>query len=559
MLFTSIILLLLSNATTLRRDKSILYSRVTSFILLYACIVLYYIIDVIYLQKSISLYNGLLYCKIHVLIFTMFLFILTYIILILTSYYPRKLWSQKFASVYYIITKNKENFSFSNKTAEQFKIIEYPLIILFIISGGTFLMCSNDLITIFLAIELQSYGLYLLCSIYRNSELATNAGLTYFLLGGLSSCIILLGQSLLYINSGNTSLDAIYIINSIFVNNIETSENINAGLNIDSNFLHLSMLILSTGFLFKVSAAPFHFWSPDVYDAIPTIVTSFVAIIAKITILIFLLELVYYTSSTIFVWKNNLLISSFLSLIIGSVLGLTQKRIKRLLAYSTISHLGFILLALSINSLESIQAFYFYIIQYSITNLNAFLILISIGYSFITLTSKKEIKKDKNFVTNQINKEDNITMEENTLDLHSPIQYISQFKGFFYINSILTLSLAITLYSFIGVPPLAGFFAKQMILSSALDNGYVFMTLVAILTSVIGAVYYLAIVKELFFEKNDYSNISVQSNSKSTINNNIYLTSSLTSSISILTLTILLFMFIPQEILSLTSLLSLII
>jgi NADH-ubiquinone oxidoreductase chain 2 len=241
-------------------------------------------------------------------------------------------------------------------------------------------------------------------------------------------------------------------------------------------------------------------------------------------------------------------------------LGLTQKRIKRLLAYSTISHIGFILLALSINSLESIQAFYFYIIQYSITNLNAFLILITIGYSFITLTSKKEIK-DKNIVNGQTNV-DNVTKEENTLDMYSPIQYISQFKGFFYINSILTLSLAVTLFSFIGVPPLAGFFAKQMILSSALDNGYIFMTLVAILTSVIAAVYYLAIIKELFFEKNDYSNISIQNklnidSSKSIDNKNIYLTSSLTSSISILTLIILLFMFIPQEILSLTSLLSL--
>jgi len=126
-------------------------------------------------------------------------------------------------------------------------------------------MSSSDLISIFLSIELQSYGLYLLCSIYRNSELSTNAGLTYFLLGGLSSCIILLGQSLLYINTGNTSLDAIYIINSIFVNNIELSENINNVINIigeptqNQNFLQLSMVIFSTGFLFKISAAPFHF------------------------------------------------------------------------------------------------------------------------------------------------------------------------------------------------------------------------------------------------------------------------------------------------------------
>jgi NADH-ubiquinone oxidoreductase chain 2 len=124
-------------------------------------------------------------------------------------------------------------------------------------------MSSNDLVSIFLSIELQSYGLYLLCSIYRNSELSTNAGLTYFLLGGLSSCIILLGQSLLYINTGNTSLDAIYIMNSIFVNNIEISENLNNAIIAEPTqnqyFLQLSMVIFSTGFLFKISAAPFHF------------------------------------------------------------------------------------------------------------------------------------------------------------------------------------------------------------------------------------------------------------------------------------------------------------
>ena len=141
----------------------------------------------------------------------------------------------------------------------------------------------------------------------------------------------------------------------------------------------MSLLILSVGFLFKVSAAPFHFWSPDVYDAIPTIVTTFVAIVAKISILIFLLEIVHYTSNSLFVsqysWTSSLLVSSLLSLIIGTIVGLTQFRIKRLFAYSTISHLGFILLALSINSIESIQAFIFYLMQYSLSNLNAFIIL----------------------------------------------------------------------------------------------------------------------------------------------------------------------------------------
>lgn len=170
-----------------------------------------------------------------------------------------------------------------------------------------------------------------------------------------------------------------------------------------SDYINYSLLILSVGFLFKISAAPFHFWSPLVYDAIPTIVTSFVAIIAKISILIFLLELVHYTSNSLFyfkyTWTTSLLVSSLLSLIIGSILGLREKRIKRLLAFSTISHLGFLLLALSINSNESIYAFIFYLLQYSISNLNVFIILISIGYSFYSYVNNSDNYKqlkDKN-------------------------------------------------------------------------------------------------------------------------------------------------------------------
>jgi len=170
-----------------------------------------------------------------------------------------------------------------------------------------------------------------------------------------------------------------------------------------SDYINYSLLILSVGFLFKISAAPFHFWSPLVYDAIPTIVTTFVAIIAKISILIFLLELVHYTSNSLFnykyTWTTSLLVSSFISLIIGSILGLREKRIKRLLAYSTISHLGFLLLALTINSIESIYAFIFYLLQYSISNLNVFIILISIGYSFYSYVNNSDNYKqlkDKN-------------------------------------------------------------------------------------------------------------------------------------------------------------------
>jgi len=141
----------------------------------------------------------------------------------------------------------------SNKTGEQFRIIEYPLIILFIITGAVFLISTGDLISVFLSIELQSYGLYIISTIYRDSESATASGLTYFLLGGLSSCFILLGSALLYANSGTTNLDNIYIIANIselYFDPISLYQ---------LYYLNLALIILSVGFLFKVSAAPFHF------------------------------------------------------------------------------------------------------------------------------------------------------------------------------------------------------------------------------------------------------------------------------------------------------------
>jgi len=566
MLITSLTLLLLSNAVSSRRDKSILFSRTTLLILSYCFILLSSDLNLIFMDKGLSLFGGLIYCKGHSQIFALFIILLSLIILVLTSFYPRKIFIEQYSSLYHIIYSKYiySNAKILNKSGEQFKLTEYPLIILFVVSGAIFLMSSNDLITIFLSIELQSYGLYIISTIYRNSELSTNAGLTYFLLGGLSSCIILLGQGLLYVNTGNTSLDGLYLVNSIF-DNIIFGELFNNNIyylsNTSSIYLYTiqtSLVIMSVGFLFKISAAPFHFWSPDVYDAIPTIVTTFVAIIAKISILIMFLELVYYTSNSLLNvnWTNNLILSSLLSLIIGSVLGLTQFRIKRLYAYSTISHLGFLLLALSVNSIESIQAFLFYLIQYSISNLNAFILLITIGYSFFYW-----VYKESTFL-----KEEDYLKDMN----NSPIQLVSQLKGYFRINPMLSISLVITLFSFIGVPPLIGFFGKQMILSAALDKGYVFITLVAILTSVISAVYYLVVVKSIFFEENDqkinpnFNNLSTliylgNEKKKMIIDfnyKNIVISSSLTNVISILTLIILLFILMPKEWLNITSILS---
>lgn len=554
MLLLSLIFLLFSNAVTLRRDKSILFSRVVITILIFSSIIAINTLNLNQLGKGVIIYGGLLNVTTLTHVFNIFIFLLSATILVFTAFYPRKVWIKEYTSlnklIYFKLLYNKD--TIWNKFGEQFRIIEYALIILFIIIGGVFLMSTSDLISLFLSIELQSYGLYIISTLYRDSESATASGLTYFLLGGLSSCFILLGSTLLYVKSGTTKLDDLYMITNI-------SEFHSDGL----NDLNLPLIILAVGFLFKVSAAPFHFWSPDVYDGLPTIVTTYVAIIAKISIFVFLLRLVYYTDfdSSDFTWKNILLLSSLLSLIIGSVLGLTQFRIKRLYAYSTISHVGFILLALSINSPESIKSFIFYLLQYSISNLNAFMILISVGFSLYIYVYDN---KDKKYL-----------IEPN----NSPIQLINQMKGYFYINPYMSLSFAVTIFSFIGIPPMIGFFAKQMVLSAALDNGYIFISLVAILTSVVGAGYYLNLIKQIFFHPNDYQKNNslnqiglmsyiVPNSYKKNIDSthiksvefkpeNITINGALSSIISVITLLQLLFIFMPEEWFNLISVLSL--
>ena len=535
-------------------------------VLLYCATVAYVAVNLTISANGIGLFGGLFHISPITQIFQIFLYSLSFVIVQLTGFYPRKLWIKNYSSALSMFMYKfvYETTNIVGKMGQQFKIIEYPLILLFIITGGILVMSSSDIVSIFLSIELQSYGLYLLATLYRDSELSTSAGLTYFLLGGLSSCFILLGTSLLYANSGTTSLDGYYVITGISNTTSEYTDNVHNWY--DPLYLNISLLIMSVGFLFKVSAAPFHFWSPDVYDAIPTIVTTFVAITAKISILAFLLELVHYTSNLFFTlnfsWTYGLLLSSFLSLIIGAILGLSQTRIKRLFAYSTISHLGFILLTIVINKSESIQAFVFYLTQYSISNLNAFIILIAIGYSVYPFVNKKYSKGNE-------------TLPERN---NAPIQLTSELKGYFQLNPLLAVSLSITLFSFAGIPPLAGFFAKQMVLSAALDSGYIFITIIAILTSVISAAYYLNVIKQVFFDETE---LQLDKNLKTMVQSckitpyiyygktnityvkfgidNVILSTFLTTTISILTLIILLFMFASNEWLSMSRLLSLLI
>ena len=551
MLIYSTLLLLTSNAMNNRRDSSIIYSRISVFILINTIFLLYLILNINYSYKGLILYNGYIDIKNYLLIFIIFILIISAIIISINSVYPRTIFIKNT-----ILNNNyiKNLTNIANKMTDQYRIIEYPLILLFCIMGVVFLILSSDLISVFLSIELQSYSLYLIASIYRNSEASITAGLTYFLLGGLSSCIILLGISLIYINYGNTNIENIYIINNIFnslKDNVSNYEIYIDNINIVYMYIYMytqyiyvqiALAIMSIGLLFKISAAPFHFWSPDVYDAVPTVVTTFVAIIPKISILILLYNISYYTYNDNWVglsWSNTLIISSILSFVIGSILGLVQYRIKRLFAYSTISHIGFMLLGLSINNLESIRALFFYIMQYSISNLNTFLILIVMGNSLYTYISNK-----------------NYDIKERE---YSPIQLLSQLKGFVYINPMLSLSLSLTFFSFVGIPPLIGFFGKQMILTAAIDKGFVFTVIIAIITSVVSAVYYLVLIKNIYFEKTEYkyNNKIIQSINKNVeINNyiksnNIILSGCLPLIISIITLLIMFFIFFNYEIIKL--------
>jgi NADH-ubiquinone oxidoreductase chain 2 len=217
MLTLSIFFLLLSMSLTARRDKSLLFNRITMAILYFSFLQSMINIPINGLTSGIGLYGGLFHATSTTQIFQIFLLGISAVILQLTAFYPRRVWIPEYS---FVLEIARYQFSYYktrivNKMGEQFKIIEYPLILLFIITGATLLVSTSDFVSIFLSIELQSYGLYLLSTLYRNSELATKGGLTYFLLGGLSSCFILLGTSLLYANSGTTNLDGVYVITSL--------------------------------------------------------------------------------------------------------------------------------------------------------------------------------------------------------------------------------------------------------------------------------------------------------------------------------------------------------
>ena len=456
----------------------LLFNRIVQLILFYSVFLVWNVFDIEILENGYPLYCGLFQLSQNSLSFYIILFLVAIFIL----------------NGFNINLNPHRIIRFVESPLPK----EYPLLILFTLLGQCFLIISIDFISIFLSIELQSFALYILCALYRDSENATQAGLKYFLLGGLSSAVILLGISVVYSYTGHTQFEIIHIIS---ITNLNTN-------------IILGFVLIITGLLFKIAASPFHSWAPDVYDGCKSIVTSWISTIPKISIVIFICNMLFYFSINLLC--DMLLYSSVLSLIIGTVLGLSQFRIKRLLAYISISHVGFLLLCLCQYKEDSIEALLFYIIQYSLTNVCTFLCLLAFAYSIL------------------FKKED--------------IDLIEDLQGQFTSNPILTFSFSMCLFSIAGIPPIIGFFAKQIALYSSINEGYYFVSVIAVVTSVISASYYLKIVNQM------HTMYTTNVNPPRHLNN---IGNAHSLSIAILTMFIVLYAIKPQILLNSCTLLSL--
>lgn len=341
---------------------------------------------------------------------------------------------------------------------ENLNCFEYVILILLAVSGMMLIVSSYDLIALYLSIELQSFCLYVVASLKRESEFSIEAGLKYFVLGAFSSGLLLFGCSLIYGFTGTTNYQQLFQIFSTIekINNIETS-----------NAIILGILCVLIGMLFKLSAAPFHLWAPDVYEGAPTSITAFFAIVPKIAILSLMIRLFSYVFYGVLLpWQEILILCSILSMIIGTLGAVWQKKIKRLLAYSGIGHVGYMLIGISTGSIEGVYSTFFYSVIYIIMTIATFTILLSIR-------------------------------RRGSL---SKLKYLNDLSGLFISNPQLAFSLSIVMFSMCGIPPLAGFFSKIFIFISAINMGMYFLAIIGVMTSVIASFYYIRLIKLMFFD-----------------------------------------------------------
>ena len=338
------------------------------------------------------------------------------------------------------------------------KAFEYPILILFSSLGMSLMISANDLITLYLAIELQSLPLYVMAAFKRDSVESGEAGIKYFVLGALSSSLFLFGSSLIYGFTGSIEFS-------------EISRSIDI-LNINSGIVVGIVFILS-GLIFKISAVPFHMWTPDVYEGSASPITAFFATAPKMAAMCMLVNILYGPFSGAFEsWQQIIIFVSIASMSLGSFVAIRQTNIKRLLAYSSISHMGFALIGLiSPLSQLGVQALLIYMLIYIVTNLGVFACIISL----------------------EKNEGETISNTDDLSGLSKKYPFIS-------------FSMAMLMFSFAGIPPLAGFFGKYLIFRSAIENGLIEIAVFGLIISVVAAFYYIRIIKIMYF---DESNIKI--------------------------------------------------
>ena len=334
------------------------------------------------------------------------------------------------------------------KTFKIFKI-EYPILILSSVLGMMVMISSNDLMVFYMGLELQSLALYVLATFNRDQLKSSEAGLKYFVLSALSSGLLLYGCSLIYGFSGSTNFDIIsYQLNS------------------NEYALTFGIVFILVGLAFKISAVPFHMWAPDVYEGSPTSVTLFFTMVPKIAALTVFIRFLYVPFlNLIDQWQIIIIFLSIASMLFGAIAAIGQKNIKRLIAYSSISHIGYTLAGLTTGSNDGIQSSIIYISIYVIMNLALFSCLLM-------------LKRNNKYYEN-----------------------IEDLSGLSRNHPLLSLSFLIILFSLAGIPPLAGFFAKFYVFMAVLEQSMYFLAIVGLLSTVIAAFYYLRIIKIIYFDK----------------------------------------------------------
>ena len=375
---------------------------------------------------------------------------------------------------------------------------EFALLLLLSTASMLFLISAADFISMYLAIELQSLCFYVLAAFKRDSEFSTEAGLKYFLLGVFSSGLLLFGCSLIY---GFTGVIEFSELSKIFASLASSGEVYSDKLDLVQGLqdmpthggdgplegmsstlstsswrgCELGMIFLLIGFLFKLTAVPFHMWAPDVYEGAPTAVTAFFSIVPKPALLVVFVRLLYQSFYDFMIeWQAFLIFCSVASMLLGSFAGLAQHRIKRLLAYSSIGHVGYLLISFCCGTLEGLQGLAIYLVIYIVVTVNIFAVVMT-----------------------PLRRAPHSTQQHQGV---GRIKYTTDLAMLAKSNPLLAATLTVAVFSLAGIPPLAGFYGKAFLFWAALSSSQYLLALVGILTSAISCFYYIRIVKIMYFE-----------------------------------------------------------